>query len=145
MFQRKPSWCFEMPGYLAPFSEQFRWFERNFPLFTNFMRFRLSRIARPDSQGPTLKINPDYVHEIARSPSNKRILEARLKFINEKLRSMPDVAEKMIDPFFAIRCHAEPSLHTIIVNGIRGQLNLSRICKQSKLTESAIRRQRIID
>lgn len=99
MFQRKPSWCFDMPGYLAPFSEQFHWLERNMPFFTNFMRFRLGRIAGPDSQGPTLRIDPDYVHDLARSARNKKVLDARLKFIDEKLGAMPDVAEKMTPNF----------------------------------------------
>lgn len=95
LFQRKPSWCFDTPGYLAPFSEQFNWLERNMPFFTNFMRFRLCWIAGPKYGAPCYTIDPDYVDEHARSARNKIVREARLAFINRKLGGIPGMPEKM--------------------------------------------------
>ena len=33
LFQRTPSWCFDMPGYLEPFSPQVNWLDRNLPFW----------------------------------------------------------------------------------------------------------------
>ena len=35
----RPSWVFDVPGYLAPYPPQVNWLDRNFPYLTNFVRF----------------------------------------------------------------------------------------------------------
>ena len=60
VFQRTPSWVFDVPGYLDPFPPQVNWLDRNFPYLTNFVRFRtgLGQPARRDHEGRSA-IDPD--------------------------------------------------------------------------------------
>lgn len=95
MFQRKPSWCFDLPGYLAPTPDETNWLERNLPYFANFARFRLCWIAGPQIGLPCYQLDPDYVDEHSRSERNKLIRQERIEFIQRKLKSRPDLAAKM--------------------------------------------------
>ena len=47
LFQRSPSWVFDVPGYLAPYPPQINWLDRNFPYLTNFIRFTGSFMNNP--------------------------------------------------------------------------------------------------
>lgn len=96
LFQRSPSWCFDVPGYLSRFPEQVTWLDRNFPYITNFIRLRLSFLGGPDSVTPQLRLDPEYRDEHARSARNKLIRAERIALIERKLAGKPHLIEKMI-------------------------------------------------
>jgi len=95
VFQRTPNWCFDVPGYLAPFPPQVNWLDRNFPYITNFIRFRLGWLAGPDNARQVFHIDPDFDDPHARSARNRKVREQRIAFIRRKLAGRPDLIEKM--------------------------------------------------
>lgn len=97
-FQRTPQWLFDRKGYLSPFPDQVTWLDRNFPYYTNFMRFRANWLASPYLSEPVRIIDPDYHDPYARSAVNKRLRDERVAFIQRKLGHRPDLAAKMIPP-----------------------------------------------
>jgi 4-hydroxyacetophenone monooxygenase len=97
-FQRTPQWLFDRKGYLEPFPDQVTWLDRNFPHYTNFMRFRSNWLASPYLSEPVRRIDPDFDDPHARSAVNKRLRDDRIAFIQRKLGHQPDLAAKMIPP-----------------------------------------------
>jgi 4-hydroxyacetophenone monooxygenase len=95
VFQRTPNWCFDTKSYLEPFPAQVNWLDRNFPYIRNFIRFRLSWLAGPETFSPIMRIDPQFEDPHARSALNKKIREQQLAFIKRKLASRPDLIEKM--------------------------------------------------
>jgi 4-hydroxyacetophenone monooxygenase len=95
VFQRTPNWCFDMKGYLEPFPPQVNWLDRNFPYITNFIRFRVSYLTGPDFVMRTMRADPEFQDEHARSAHNKKVREAQLSFLHTKLAGRPDLIEKM--------------------------------------------------
>ncbi|MEZ5656648.1 MAG: NAD(P)/FAD-dependent oxidoreductase [Sphingobium sp.] len=96
VFQRHPNWVFETPGYLSPFPPQVNWLDRNFPYYTNFLRFMISWNYHPTKMIAALSRDPDFQDEHTLSPINKKIRDQRMAFIQSKLGSRPDLMEKMI-------------------------------------------------
>jgi 4-hydroxyacetophenone monooxygenase len=95
VFQRTPNWCFDIRGYLDPFPPQVNWLDRNFPYIRNFIRFRVGWLTGPDSVLKTMRIDPEFKDEHARSARNKRAREQQLEFIKRKLANRPDLIDKM--------------------------------------------------
>ncbi len=96
VFQRTPNWCFDVKGYLEPFPPQVNWLDRNFPYIRNFIRLRVSWLTGPESVMKTMRIDPDFKDEHARSERNKKVREQQIEFIKRKLAGRPDLIEKMI-------------------------------------------------
>jgi 4-hydroxyacetophenone monooxygenase len=94
-FQRTPNWVFDTPGYLDPFPDQVTWLDRNFPFFTNFVRFRTSWMYGPTNLHKTFTIDPDFQDPHTLSPTNKKIRDQRIEFMRSKFASRPDLLEKM--------------------------------------------------
>lgn len=87
MFQRTPSWCFEVPGYLDPFPSQVNWLDRNMPYHTNFMRFRAGWLFGPDVAGKAFDSDPEHIEQVR---------EKRIAFMRKKFEGRPDLVEKML-------------------------------------------------
>jgi 4-hydroxyacetophenone monooxygenase len=87
LFQRTPSWCFDIPGYLDPFPPQVNWLDRNLPYHTNFMRFRAGWLFGPEVLGKGF--DADLVN-------NQKIREQRIDFMKRKFASEPELLEKML-------------------------------------------------
>ena len=98
VFQRTPQWLFDRKGYLSAFPDQVTWLDRNFPYYTNFMRFRTNWLLSPYLSGPMREIDPNFHDPHARSAVNKRLRDERVEFIGKKFRDHPDLIEKMIPP-----------------------------------------------
>jgi 4-hydroxyacetophenone monooxygenase len=96
VFQRSPSWCFDLPVYLDPAPPQPGWLDRNLPFFRNFMRFRMSWFSAPDHLRKNMHIDPAFDDPHTRSARNKKTRDARIAFIESKLGSRPDLVAKMI-------------------------------------------------
>ena len=96
IFQRTPSWCFDVRGYLGELPPEALWLERCFPYYRNFNRFRQSWIIGPEPQAQSFRIDPGFVDDFARSARNKEMRDKRVAFIRAKLADRPDIAEKMI-------------------------------------------------
>jgi 4-hydroxyacetophenone monooxygenase len=95
VFQRTPNWCFETKSYLDPFPAQVNWLDRNFPYIRNFIRFRLSWLAGPQTFTQVMRIDPQFEDQHARSALNKKIRDQQLAFIERKLAKRPDLIKKM--------------------------------------------------
>jgi 4-hydroxyacetophenone monooxygenase len=95
VFQRTPNWCFDIRGYLDPFPPQVNWLDRNFPYIRNFIRFRVGYLTGPESVLKTMRIDPEFKDQHARSARNKNVREQQLAFIQRKLADRPDLIEKM--------------------------------------------------
>jgi 4-hydroxyacetophenone monooxygenase len=105
VFQRSPSWVFDVPGYLAPYPPEINWLDRNFPFLTNFIRFTGSFVNNPAVSTANLAIDPDFDDPHAVSEINKRVREDRINFMRSKFGDRPDLMEKMLPdvPPFSIR------------------------------------------
>ena len=71
VFQRTPNWCFDTKRYLDPFPPQVNWLDRNFPYIRNFIRFRVSYLTGPEIAMKTMRIDPEFKDQHARSARNK--------------------------------------------------------------------------
>ena len=96
VFQRTPNWCFETRGYLDPFPPQVNWLDRNFPYIRNFIRFRVGYLTGPEFVLKSMRSDPEFKDQHARSARNKIAREQQIAFIKSKLASRPDLIEKMI-------------------------------------------------
>ncbi len=105
LFQRSPSWVFDVPGYLAPYPPQINWLDRNFPYLTNFIRFTNSYMNNPGVSGASLAIDPEFDDPYTVSATNKRVRDDRIEFMRSKFADRPDLMEKMLPdvPPFSIR------------------------------------------
>ncbi len=95
LFQREPSWCFEAPGYLAPYAPQVNWLDRNLPYLTNLLRFRSSWLFRPDATLPRVTIDPGFDDPHAVSELNKVIRDGCLAFMRRKFGDRDDLIAQM--------------------------------------------------
>jgi len=98
LFQRTPSWCYATPGYVSKLPEQAVWVDVNVPFFVNFARFRNGSMYSPDNSLKNNRIDPTFEDPYARSAHNKKMRDACMAFIEEKLGSRPDLMAKMIPP-----------------------------------------------
>jgi 4-hydroxyacetophenone monooxygenase len=96
LFQRTPSWCFDVAGYRSPYAPQVNWLDRNLPYFTNFARFRASWLNGPDGLGAAFTADPAFKDVHARSAMNKRARDSRLEFLQRKFADDPEMVEKML-------------------------------------------------
>jgi len=132
LFQRTPSWCFDVAGYRSPYPPQVNWLDRNLPYFTNFARFRASWMSGPDGLGAAFTADPAFEDAHARSAVNKRARDSRLEFLQRKFADRPEMLEKMLPvaPPFSSRpvlVDSEYSVYdallrddcTLITDGIR--------------------------
>ncbi|SEP05378.1 flavin-containing monooxygenase [Trujillonella endophytica] len=95
VFQRSPNWIYHAPGYLDPYPDQVTWLDRNLPYLTNFSRFSVSYMQRPQNTLTALLVDPDFADEHAVSAVNKAIRDERMAFLRKKLGSRPDLLEAM--------------------------------------------------
>jgi len=105
LFQRSPSWVFDIPGYLAPYPPQINWLDRNFPYLTNFIRFTGSYVNNPAATAARLAIDPEFDDPHAVSEANKRVRDERINFMRSKFGDRPDLMQKMLPdvPPYSIR------------------------------------------
>jgi 4-hydroxyacetophenone monooxygenase len=88
LFQRTPSWVFEVPNYLNFLPPQVNWLERILPGYRNFLRFRARWSHGPSTQGPLIFDR--------RAEINEKIREQRIAFMRQKFKNYPELFEKML-------------------------------------------------
>ncbi len=98
LFQRTPNWCFEDLSYVDELPEQALWLERNFPYYSNFVRFRIAALMNPVI-ATAAKVDPNFDDPHAVSAGNKAMRDMCLAFIERKLGSRPDLMKKMTPSF----------------------------------------------
>ena len=97
LFQRTPSWVFDIDGYLDPFPPQVLWLQRNFPYLANFGRFNAGWEGRPQQIERSFSVDPDYQDDPhAVSAYNKIVRDQRIEFMQSKFADRPDLMEKML-------------------------------------------------
>ena len=93
VFQRTPQWLFPMPGYLSKVAPEVNWLDRNFPYYTNFMRFRSFYGTGPDL-AKSFEIDPNFKDPYSVSPANKMARDRSIEFLQKKLKD-PELIEVM--------------------------------------------------
>ena len=99
LFQRKPNWCLEDTIYLKKLPPQTLWLDRNFPFYSNYVRFRIGALINPELSKAGIMVDPDFSDPHTLSPGNKATRDMCVAFATRKLGSRPDLLEKMIPDF----------------------------------------------
>ena len=99
LFQRKPNWCLEDEIYLKKLPPQALWLDRNFPFYSNFVRFRVGALINPELSKAGIQVDPDFKDPYTLSAGNKATRDMCVAFAERKLGSRPDLLEKMIPDF----------------------------------------------
>lgn len=99
LFQRKPNWCLEDQIYLKKLPEQALWLDRNFPFYSNYVRFRVGALINPDLSKAAIVVDPDFEDPHTLSLGNKATRDMCVEFATRKLASRPDLLAKMIPDF----------------------------------------------
>jgi 4-hydroxyacetophenone monooxygenase len=91
VFQRRPSWIYEVPIYRAELPEGVKWLDRNMPFYRNFEKFRAIWMvgdhvaAAPFMRDPAWD-DPDSLSEI-----NHIARQVSLDYLRRKLGDRPDL------------------------------------------------------
>jgi 4-hydroxyacetophenone monooxygenase len=99
LFQRQPNWCLEDEIYLKTLPPQALWLDRNFPFYSNYVRFRVGALINPDTSKAGIIIDPEFSDPHTLSLGNKMTRDMCVAFATRKLASRPDLLEKMIPNF----------------------------------------------
>jgi 4-hydroxyacetophenone monooxygenase len=84
-------------AYVDKLPTQALWLERNFPYYSNFVRFRIAALMNPEL-AVAAEIDPEYDDPYAVSAKNKVMRDMCIEFIERKLASRPERIDKMIPP-----------------------------------------------
>ena len=98
LFQRTPSWVFDTPNYLGSYPDQVNWLDRNFPYFSNFVRFHQTWLRRPQATRAFNEVDPDFKDPYAVSAENKAARDKRIAFMRSKFGDDEELVEKMTPP-----------------------------------------------
>lgn len=98
LFQRKPQWVFELPGYRHELPPQLNWLDRNLPFHINFMRLRTNWLTGEHVYSPIFSVDPEWSDPYTRSALNKEVRDARIAYIQQKFASRPEMIDRMIPP-----------------------------------------------
>ncbi len=91
VFQRRPSWVFEVPIYREELPEGVRWLDRNLPYFRNFEKFRaIWAVGDHVGAAPFFK-DPAWSDPDSLSEVNSRARQASLSYLERKLADRPDL------------------------------------------------------
>ncbi len=99
LFQRQPNWCLEDEIYLKKLPPQALWLDRNFPFYSNYVRFRVGALINPELSKAGIQVDPDFHDPHTLSAGNKATRDMCVAFATRKLGSRPDLLEKMIPNF----------------------------------------------
>jgi 4-hydroxyacetophenone monooxygenase len=96
VFQRRPSWVFEVPIYRAELPEGVRWLDRNLPLFRNFEKFRAIWAVGDHVNATPFFKDPEWSEPDSLSAINSRARQVSLTYLRQKLADRPDLLEVSI-------------------------------------------------
>jgi 4-hydroxyacetophenone monooxygenase len=99
LYQRKPNWCLEDEIYVKTLPPQALWLDRNFPFYSNYVRFRVGALINPELSKAGIMVDPNFEDPHTLSLGNKATRDMCVAFIERKLGSRPDLVEKMIPKF----------------------------------------------
>lgn len=99
LYQRQPNWCLEDLIYLKELPTQALWLDRNFPFYSNYVRFRIGALINPELMKAGIMVDPNFDDPHSLSPGNKATRDMCVEFIERKLATRPDLIEKMTPKF----------------------------------------------
>src|SRR5260370_41210460 len=124
LFQRTPSWVFDIEGYLSPYPPQAVWLDAKFPFYSNFARLRSSyNLFRGFN---LFALDPDFDDPYAVSADNKRIRGERIAFLKSQFPGRPYLVEKLTpaNPPFSSRPVLVDSKDNVCTAIMRGDATL---------------------
>ncbi len=91
VFQRRPSWVFEVPIYRAPLPEGVKWLDRNMPYYRNFEKFRaIWMVGDHITAAPYMK-DPQWDDPDSLSSINQAARQVSLDYLQRKLGDQPEL------------------------------------------------------
>ena len=96
VFQRRPSWVFEVPTYRSELPEGMKWLDRNMPMFRNFEKFRAIWTTFDHVGAAPFWIDPDWQDADSLSMQNKLVRDLCMGYLQRKLGDRPDLLEVSI-------------------------------------------------
>ena len=122
LYQRTPNWCLEDAAYVKTLPPQALWLDRNFPFYSNYVRFRVGALINPDLSKASIMVDPGFDDPHTLSLANKATRDMCVAFIERKLASRPELIEKMIPAFppmasRPIRVDSDDSVYDALLRG----------------------------
>jgi len=96
VFQRRPSWVFEVPIYRDELPDGMRWLDRHLPYFRNFEKFRAIWAVGDHVHASPFFKDPDWADPDSLSHVNSLARQASLSYLQRKLADRPDLLEASI-------------------------------------------------
>ena len=91
VFQRRPSWIFEVPIYRAELPEGLKWLDRNMPYYRNFEKFRAVWMVGDHVGAAPFMRDPAWDDPDSLSEMNQAARQASLDYLERKLGDRPDL------------------------------------------------------
>jgi 4-hydroxyacetophenone monooxygenase len=105
VFQRHPSWVFEVPIYRSRLPEGVKWLDRNMPLFRNFEKFRAIWTTFDHVAAAPFFKDPEWDDADSLGATNQAVREMCMAYLHQKLAGRPDLLEVSVprSPVLATR------------------------------------------
>ncbi|MDQ1423837.1 MAG: 4-hydroxyacetophenone monooxygenase, partial [Acidimicrobiaceae bacterium] len=96
VFQRRPSWVFEVPIYRDELPEGVKWLDRNLALFRNFEKFRAIWAVGDHVNATPFFKDPEWSDPDSLSAINSRARQVSLNYLQRKLADRPDLLDASV-------------------------------------------------
>ncbi len=91
VFQRRPSWIYEVPIYRAELPEGLKWLDRNMPYYRNFEKFRAVWMVGDHVAAAPFMRDPSWADPDSLSQVNQRARQVSLDYLQRKLGDRPEL------------------------------------------------------
>ena len=91
VFQRRPSWVFEVPIYRSELPEGVKWLDRNMPYYRNFEKFRAIWMVGDHVAAAPYMRDPSWDDPDSLSRINQAARQASLSYLERKLGGRPEL------------------------------------------------------
>jgi 4-hydroxyacetophenone monooxygenase len=91
VFQRRPSWIFDVPIYRAELPEGLKWLDRNMPYYRNFEKFRAVWMVGDHVAAAPFMRDPAWDDPDSLSKVNRAARQASLDYLERKLGDRPEL------------------------------------------------------
>lgn len=98
VFQRTPAWVIPTPGYNRLLSPRLRWLFENLPHYNRWYRFAQFWV-NVDGIRHLAVVDPSWSHEVSISPSNEKMRQELVRFLEESFADRPDILSQIVPSY----------------------------------------------